>query len=265
MVQCQRVRWTRDELLIVLNLYHKLRFGQFDSRQVVIVELATALGRTPGSVAMKLNNLASLDPVLKLRGVRGLAGASNLDREIWDEFHENPAEMAPLSQEKFDALFSDSEGETTDIIPGIGIFRRNHVQSASDVKAFTKQRRGQHYFREIVLNNYANRCAITRLPVRELLVASHILPWSSHEKERLNVRNGICLNRLHDAAFDQGLIGFDDELQMMLSPRILCEGSDKSVTMYFVEWETRILELPDDGLTPDLGFLAEHRKRFGFG
>jgi hypothetical protein len=54
-------RWTRDQLLIVLNLYHKLRFGQLDSRQPVIIDLANRMGRTSGSVAMKLNNLASLD------------------------------------------------------------------------------------------------------------------------------------------------------------------------------------------------------------
>jgi putative restriction endonuclease len=33
-------KWTRDELLIVLNIYHKLRFGQFDQRQPVIIDLA---------------------------------------------------------------------------------------------------------------------------------------------------------------------------------------------------------------------------------
>jgi hypothetical protein len=39
-----RVRWTRDQLLIVLNLYHKLRFGQFDQRQAVIIDLAILVG-----------------------------------------------------------------------------------------------------------------------------------------------------------------------------------------------------------------------------
>lgn len=56
-------RWTRDQLLIVLNLYHKLRFGEFDQRQPVIIDLATRIGRTPGAVAMKLSNLASLAPL----------------------------------------------------------------------------------------------------------------------------------------------------------------------------------------------------------
>ncbi len=58
------------------------------------------------------------------------------------------------------------------------------------------------------------------MPVRELLIASHILPWSGHEAERLNVRNGIALNRLHDAAFDQGFISFDDNLHVLLSKRL---------------------------------------------
>ena len=75
-------RWTRDQLLIVLNLYHKLRFGQFDQRQAVIIDLANRIGRTPSAVAMKLSNLASLDPALQLRGIEGLKGASNLDRAV---------------------------------------------------------------------------------------------------------------------------------------------------------------------------------------
>jgi putative restriction endonuclease len=101
-------RWTRDELLIVLNLYHKLRFGQFDQRQPVIIDLSRRLGRTPSSVAMKLSNLASLDPALKLRGIEGLKGASNLDRDVWEEFHANPSVLVPQSQEQFDALFVDA-------------------------------------------------------------------------------------------------------------------------------------------------------------
>ena len=55
-------RWTRDELLIALNVYHKLSFGQLHARNPVIIEVARKLGRVPASVAMKLCNLASLDP-----------------------------------------------------------------------------------------------------------------------------------------------------------------------------------------------------------
>jgi putative restriction endonuclease len=254
-------RWTRDQLLIVLNLYHKLRFGQFDSRQRVIIDLAARLGRTPGSVAMKLNNLASLDPALRLRGIRGLPGASNLDRTVWEEFHENPAELVPLSQERFDALFVETETETTEVIPGTGIRRiKRPPTGETEITRPTKQRRGQDYFREIVLNNYGNRCAITGLPIRELLIASHILPWNSHEGQRLDVRNGIALNRLHDAAFDQGLISFDDDLRLILSTKIRSYLPHIGIQAQFEAFENCHISLPDDGQAPSDENLAWHRE-----
>ena len=117
----------------------------------------------------------------------------------------------------------------------------------------------------MVLKNYANRCALTGLPIRELLIASHILPWSSHENERLNVRNGICLNRLHDAAFDQGLIGFDDALQLILSTRLRESLPQRFVSESFEAYEAQVLNVPEDGFAPDLGFVREHRVRFGLG
>lgn len=258
-------RWTRDELLIVLNLYHKLRFGQFDQRQPVIIDLAKRLSRTPSSVAMKLSNLASLDPALRLRGIHGLEGASNLDRTLWEEYHANPAELVPLSQERFDALFTESENEATEVIPGTGIRRINRPPAGeTEVTRPTKQRRGQDYFRDIVLNNYDNRCAVTGLPIRELLIASHILPWSDHETERLDVRNGISLNRLHDAAFDQGLIAFDDDLRLLLSAHLRSRLSHESVKSSFEAFEGKPLELPADGIHPDTGFLAKHRHQNDF-
>ena len=255
-------RWTRDELLIVLNLYHKLRFGQFDQRQPVIIDLASRISRTPSAVAMKLSNLASLDPALKLRGIDGLKGASELDKTMWNEFHENPAELVPLSQERFDALFVESEAETTEVISGKGIRKVLRPPSGeTTVMRSTKQRRGQDYFREVVLNNFGGCCGLTGLPVRELLVASHILPWSNHEAERLNVRNGICLNRLHDAAFDQHLISFDAGLRLVLSKRLKSVLPHEAVSNQFEAFEGKRLNLPDDGASPDLSFMAVHRKR----
>jgi putative restriction endonuclease len=260
------MNWTRDQLLIVLNLYHKIPFGLFDKSQKVIIDLAKAMERTPGSVAMKLSNLASLDPALQLRGIKGLSDASKLDREMWAEFHANLGELVPLSQEKFDSLFLDATTGTTEVIPGRGILPRPTVPvGPTEITSMAKRRLGQHYFREMVLNNYANRCALTGLPIRELLIASHILPWSSHESERLNVRNGICLNRLHDAAFDQGLIGFDDDLQLILSTRLRESLPQRFVAESFEAYEAQVLSVHEDGFAPDPGFVKEHRVRFGLG
>jgi len=53
-------RWTRDELVVAMNIYEKLPFGQFDQRNPVIKDVAKKLRRTPGSLAMKLSILSHL-------------------------------------------------------------------------------------------------------------------------------------------------------------------------------------------------------------
>ena len=256
------MNWTRDQLLIVLNLYHKLRFGQFDKSQRVIIDLAKRMGRSPSSVAMKLSNLASLDPALQLRGISGLKGASQLDRDTWAEYHTNPADLIPLAQEKFDSLFIEKENETTEVIPGKGIRRiPSPPTGGTETTGTAKRRKGQEYFRDVVINNYGGCCGVTGLPVRELLIASHILPWSKHEAERLNVRNGIALSRLHDAAFDRHLVGFDDELRLVLSIGLKSLLPSESISYHFEAYEGKSLLLPEEGIPPDLSFLAKHRMK----
>jgi hypothetical protein len=253
-------RWTRDELLIALNLYHKLTFGQLHARQPVIIAVANELGRGPNSVAMKLSNFASLDSALKLRGIKGLAGASTTDRAVWDEFHADLNETVPLSEQALRTLFNVGESGTLEVVPKEGVRVRRHLPpSETDKTATVKLRRGQEYFRDSVLNNFGGRCGITRLAVRELLIASHILPWRTHIEQRLNVRNGLCLSRLHDAAFDCGLITFDKNFRLVLSPRLKAELPQRSVAENFGAYAGEPIQYPDDAAVPDEAFLDHHR------
>ena len=68
--------WTREELILAINLYCKLPFGKLHSRNPEIINLAKLIGRTANSVAYKLVNFASLDPSLKARGIKGAANAT---------------------------------------------------------------------------------------------------------------------------------------------------------------------------------------------
>jgi putative restriction endonuclease len=258
-----RRRWQRDELLIALNLYHKLTFGQMHARQPVIVDVAKRLGRGANSLAMKLCNFASLDPALKLRGIKGLAGASTLDRAVWREFHEHLEETAPASETAFRELFGAEENAAVEVVPkeGVRIFR-DRPSGPTSVAASVKVRRGQEYFRETVLNNFANRCGVCGLEVRELLIASHIVPWSKDEGARLEVSNGLCLSRLHDAAFDRGLIGFDDEFRLLITPSLKAALPAAIVSANFGEYVGERLMIPSDAVLPNRDFLAAHRKRF---
>lgn len=87
-----------------------------------------------------------------------------------------------------------------------------------------KQRIHQAAFREMVLDAYECRCALSDLPVRELLEAAHIFP-DGHEKGRATVTNGIAMSNLHHAAYDSNLIGINPDGVIVISDRLF-EVSD---------------------------------------
>lgn len=101
--------WTRNEVLIAVNLYRQLPFGKLHQGNALIIRVAELLGRAPGSVAMKLSNLASLDPDFTASGWVGLPGASTLDRSVWNELTRQPEEIAIESQELMDQLVSTGD------------------------------------------------------------------------------------------------------------------------------------------------------------
>lgn len=259
-----RKNWTRNELLVALNVYHKLTFGQLHARQPVVMALAEKFGRGSNSVAMKLCNFASLDPALKVRGIKGLPGTSRLDRSVWEEFHADLNETVPASEEALRDLFGADGESNLEVLPKVGIRvrpprKKNPPVGPTEATATMKLRRGQEYFRDAVLNNFGGRCAVTELAIRELLIASHILPWGTHAEERLNVRNGLSLSRLHDAAFDRGLMTFDEELRLTLSPHLKAELPQRAVAENFGAYEGEPLRIPDDAALPEAAFLAHHR------
>ncbi len=72
---------------------------------------------------------------------------------------------------------------------------------------------GQGKFRQNVIDEWGigERCALTGIDIKEMLIASHIKPWSECEKaiERLDGANGILLCAHIDKLFDQHLITFE--------------------------------------------------------
>ena len=74
------------------------------------------MGRNANSLAMKLCNLASLDPVQRARGIKGLEGASQQDRDLWQEFRDNPAVLGPESEQALHDLFTRDETKELDFL-----------------------------------------------------------------------------------------------------------------------------------------------------
>lgn len=241
-------RWTREETLLALDLYLRTPFGRQHSRYPPIVALAENLGRSAGSVAMKLNNLTSLDPKERERGVKGLQGASQLDRQIWEEFAASPGRVAEeIESVRMKRIKATSEDLRAPTGPSDGV-------------ASTVARRHQRFFRRVVLGSYDSRCCVTGNPVPQLLRASHILPWrKASEAERIDPCNGLCLAATFDAAFDGGLISFDPEYRLLVSPALRAFLPDPVVQEDFVRREGQPMRLPEKNL-PDRQFVDYHRE-----
>jgi putative restriction endonuclease len=258
-----RKPWTRDELLVLLNLYEKIPFGHFDQAQPVIRDMAKRLDRTPGSVAMKLCNLASLDPAVKARGRKGLTGASNLDREMWADFQARRNILAPQSEEAFHNLFAAQETDEVELVKDVGVRVRKTPtapEGPTEVTAGVNVRRGQQFFRQMVLNAFDGQCCVTGVHVRDLLIASHILPWKPFPKERLDPQNGLCLSRLHDGAFDCGLITFDEKYQLVLSKELRKHLPQPTIEYNFAGFAGKQIRLHSKMLPPKQEYLSYHRK-----
>lgn len=205
--------WTREELILALNLYLKLPFGKLHTGTPEIKHLAQVIGRSVNSVAMRLNNFAAVDPFHQQRGIKGLPGGAKQVQPIWDEFVHNKEELLFESER----ILANKEQITLEEKYQETLIDTTHLVGEYKVRA-VKTRVNQHVFRQIVLSNYESKCAITGITIPDLLLASHIVPWSHNEQERLNPENGICLSALYDKAFDRGYIGINPQMQIVLSP-----------------------------------------------
>jgi HNH endonuclease len=88
-------------------------------------------------------------------------------------------------------------------------------------KQLIDSRLGQGKFREDVLSFWRSGCAVTGCKTRKVLRASHIKPWAeSNNRERLDPFNGLALIPNLDVAFDRGLISFQDDGRILISPNM---------------------------------------------
>lgn len=151
-------------------------------------------------------------------------GGTKIVQPIWDEFFNNQEELIFLSEK----ILAEKENSTIE---------NKYQELLFDIKDFkgetkireVKTRVNQSVFREMVLANYTTKCAITGIDLPQLLLASHIMPWSKNEEHRLNPENGICLSALYDKAFDKGIIGINQNYEVILSSTL----KKKKDTIFF--------------------------------
>jgi putative restriction endonuclease len=201
---------------------------------------------------MRLSNFASLDPFHQERGIKGLTGGIKQVEPIWNEFIKNKEDLLFESENILAGLEKQSiETKFAEVLTGIENFKGE--TKLREVKT----RVNQNVFRQIVLANYNKKCAITGIDMPDLLVASHIIPWSQNENERLNPENGICLSALYDRTYDKGLIGITENYKIILSKELKTNEKKGFYPFIFGNLNGLALQLPQKYM-PKKEFLQYH-------
>lgn len=242
----EKKAWTDQDRLQVLSLYCRLTFGQLHRGRPEVIELAERMGRSASSVAMKLSNYASLDPEVLALGKKGLSGASQQDRLLWQRFIAAPEAVAHECEEAWLAF-----GEA------VAKLATEADYTGQEVVGLQKRRVGQSLFRKAVMIRYDARCIITGLRHEDLLMASHIVPWQARPASRLDPANGLCLNALHDRAFDAGLLAINDKDRICVSRELLAADYSGNLKGQLQELDGALLKLGDQ-VFPNRDYLAWH-------
>lgn len=134
---------------------------------------------------------------------------------------------------------------TDKFVPAVGVPNRKTVS--------VKDRKGQSQFRNTILGQYDNKCCITGETTFDLLEAAHIQPFIDERSH--HPQNGICLRVDLHRLFDAGLITFNDQLEILVSPSL---GNSEYKAL-----AGRALSAPSDPASrPSLAAIKEHRRSF---
>jgi putative restriction endonuclease len=258
-----RRNWQRKELLLALNLYCRLPFGQYHNRNPEITKLAEFVGRTPDAVAMKLSNFASFDPYHLARGIKGLQNAGQADRDIWNEFSTNWDELAVESEIAYAQL---SRSEILGMITPLPEADTEIIEfsGSTEIERKVKVRLGQQFFRRVIITSYGSKCCVCGMPIPELLIASHIVPWRDNENLRVNPHNGLCLCTLHDKGFDRGFFTIGEDYEIVIGKAIRQYLPNSAVDNGFKIYEGQMISIPDKFI-PKQDLLAIHRDSYFLG
>ena len=238
--------WTREEEIVVFNLYCKIPFNKSSKFHPEVIRIAGLIGRTPSAVNMKIGNFGRFDKNLKKSNISGLTNGSKLDEDIWNEFNE-----------KWDELAYESEMILKTLEQGNNLDESIKVYGLDEERK-VKVRVNQKFFRDVVLASYESCCCITGLSTEELLIASHIKPWRiCSADEKTNPQNGLCLNALHDMAFDKGFMTIGTDYKIHISKSITDIFQGKTVEKYFNCYEGNTIILPEKFI-PSKKFLEYH-------
>lgn len=241
-------KWERAETLVAFSLYCRMPFGRVHKHNPTIIKLAKKMGRTPDALAMKMSNLAWCDP----NNPGGLKHGSKLDKAICKAFRDTPDELIYESEQALARLRERAVEAGLELPPDI-----INMPRGEERERLVRDRVNQGFFRRTVLSAYREKCCITGLEAPALLNASHIIPWREN-RARLDPRNGLCLNSLHDRAFDRGLITVQTDGVVIVSADLRAKAETCRESAFILGCDGHKIELPDK-FKPAEEFLDYHK------
>ncbi|MBX3322772.1 MAG: HNH endonuclease [Phycisphaeraceae bacterium] len=181
-----------------------------------------------------------------------MGNTSAADRAVWSEYYG-----------RWDVLAKNLVISEQIVVPKAASqsLRASRTQPSgpTEIVCEATQRRGQSFFRASVIAAHDGKCCITGITSEPLLRASHIVPWSHDPVLRLDPRNGLCLNALHDAAFDRGLITLSEQFELQISRRLKAEVPQPVYTEMFESRTGAPITMPER-FRPAAEMLEFHRR-----
>lgn len=176
-----------------------------------------------------------------------------MEQEIWNQFSQDWEGLGFVSEQ----LLAQFKGQTVEASIERDVLE---LPVGKEREAMVRMRVNQSFFRKTILAAYDGKCCITGLAIPELLNASHIVPWADDPLNRVNPHNGLCLNAIHDRAFDRGLLTITADFKVKLSPSLKTAEKDEAREDLLLRYEGVAIKLPEK-FVPDLRFLEYHNQK----
>ncbi len=221
--------WSREDIIIAYALYCVTPLNQINPRNEVIQQVSEIIPHSVASIVMRMKNFRYIDPNIS----SGLGHVAKADKIIYEEF-------------KHDWGALSIEAET---LTGLDLFDSTPLHGAKPLSSLTDKRRVTRervFFKKAVLSTYDDRCYVSGCALPQMLVASHIKPYSKcrSEADRVNPENGICLNTFYDKAFDSGLMTITPSMKVHISPIVKTLSNDDFTAFWLLNLEGMILPPP---------------------
>ena len=128
-----------------------------------------------------------------------------------------------------------------------------NLPNQTERQVTSTQRVGQHLYRKMLLKKWKNKCGVSGSGVVSILKSSHIVPYrDSKREEKYDPENGILLSPNMDSLFDQNLISFKDNGDIIISNKL----SSSDLQSLGVNSQMKLSHV-SNGMKP---YLSRHRK-----